>query len=536
MTLAALMIGAICAGTAADPNPSAADELEAAFAEVQRRLEMQDIATARTMAEDLRAHHGDGPVTRELLGRVKFYEGDYAGAVELLTGEGGFAKLARSTLEEVKDYDQRESAHFIIRFPKGKDELLASYALETLEATYRTVGQDLRTFPEQKVRVEVLKDAAALARMSPLSEQEILASGTIALCKYNKLMITTPRALLTGYSWQDTLAHEFTHYLITRRSDNTVPIWLHEGIAKFEESRWQGPAGEALSPESALRLKRRLAQDNLITFAQMHPSMALLPTQDDAALAFAEVFTAIEYLVKERGGLDALNKLLDRLKAGATDSAAIEATLGQSLESFQSDWKAYLRRRPLPKELLPWASREGKGEPTLAPERLRFKSDPKGSSDKRAAAEPQYGDLSELDDPVARRAAHLGELLQARKRISASLVEYARAEARVGARSTVLSNRYAEALIDAGQSAQAVPILKASLIPYPHSAQTHLHLGQAFLQEQQWALARQQLLAANAIDPFDPEIHRGLLLADQHLQDAAAVQVDTRALNILHGG
>jgi tetratricopeptide (TPR) repeat protein len=535
LTLATLLIGALCVGTTTPPPAATADELEAAFAEVQRRLEMQDIATARKMAEDLLAHHGDGPVTRELLGRVKFYEGDYAGAVELLTGEGGFAKLARSTLEEVKDYDQRESAHFVVRFAKGKDELLASYALDTLEATYRTVGQDLKSFPEQKVRVEILSDPAALARMSPLSEQEIRASGTIALCKYNKLMITTPRALLTGYSWQDTLAHEFTHYLITRRSDNTVPIWLHEGIAKYEESRWQGPAGQALSPESALRLQRRLQQDSLITFAQMHPSMALLPTQDDAALAFAEVFTAIEYLVKERGGLEALNILLDRLKGGATDSAAIEATLGQPFASFQSDWKAYLRRRPLPKELLPWASRDGKGA-TLAPERLQFKTDPKSPAAKRAPAEPQYGDLSELDDPVARRAAHLGELLQARKRISASLVEYGRAEARVGARSAVLSNRYAEALIEAGQSAQAVPILKASLIPYPHAAQTHLHLGQAFLKEQQWALARQQLLAANAIDPFDPEIHRGLLLADQHLQDAAAVQVDTRALDILHGG
>jgi hypothetical protein len=535
LSLIALAIGALLSGTTPEPTAPRAEDLQAAFAEVQRRLEMQDVVTARQLTEDLHAHYGDGPVTRELMGRVKFYEGDYAGAVELLTDDGGFGKLARSTLEEVKDYQHRESAHFVIRYPKGRDELLASYALDTLEATYRAVGQDLKSFPEQKVRVEVLSDPAALARMSPLSEQEIRASGTIALCKYNKLMVTTPRALLTGYAWQDTLAHEFTHYLITRRSDNTVPIWLHEGIAKYEESRWQGPAGQALSPESALRLERRLAQDRLISFAQMHPSMALLPTQDDAALAFAEVFTAIEYLVKERGGLETLNALIDRLKGGATDSAAIEATLGEPFASFQADWKAYLRTRHLPKELLAWSSRDGKG--ALTPERLRFKDDPKSPAEaKRAAAEPDYGDLSDLDDPAAKRAAHLGELLQARKRVSASLVEYARAVARVGARSAVLSNRYAEALMDAGQSAQAIPILTASLVPYPHVAQTHLHLGQAFLHEQQWANARKQLLAANAIDPFDPEIHRGLLVADQHLKDEAAAEIDRHALSILQGG
>ena len=164
MTLAALILGALCAAAAPDEPGESPGDLEAAFVEVQRRLEMQDVATARQLAEELLARHGDGPLARELLGRVNFYEGNYAKAVELLPAEGGFAKLAQSTLDEVKDYDQQESAHFIVRFAKGKDELLASYALDTLAATYRTVGQDLKSLPEQKVRVEFLSDPAALER------------------------------------------------------------------------------------------------------------------------------------------------------------------------------------------------------------------------------------------------------------------------------------------------------------------------------------------------------------------------------------
>jgi hypothetical protein len=42
-----------------------------------------------------------------------------------------------------------------------------------------------------------------------------------------------------GYPWLDTLAHEYTHFIVSRVSHNTVPIWFHEGLAKFEERRWR---------------------------------------------------------------------------------------------------------------------------------------------------------------------------------------------------------------------------------------------------------------------------------------------------------
>ena len=41
--------------------------------------------------------------------------------------------------------------------------------------------------------------------MSTLTEKEIETTGTIALCKYGKLMIVTPRATVFGYPWMDTL-------------------------------------------------------------------------------------------------------------------------------------------------------------------------------------------------------------------------------------------------------------------------------------------------------------------------------------------
>src|SRR6202011_3245409 len=114
---------------------------------------------------------------------------------------------------------------FVVWYAPGKDSLLASYALEALEKAWAALGDDFGSRPSEPVRVEIYPEVSDLARVSPLTLKEIETSGTIALCKYNRLMIVSPRALVHGYPWLDTLAHEYTHFIVSRLSRNTVPIW-----------------------------------------------------------------------------------------------------------------------------------------------------------------------------------------------------------------------------------------------------------------------------------------------------------------------
>ena len=82
------------------------------------------------------------------------------------------------------------------------------------------------------------------------------------MCKYNRLMFTSPRGLVRGYGWHDTVAHEFVHYYVTKYSANTVPIWLHEGIAKFQEIRWRSQPMRHLAPPQEDLLARSLNRVN----------------------------------------------------------------------------------------------------------------------------------------------------------------------------------------------------------------------------------------------------------------------------------
>src|SRR4029078_8813791 len=127
-----------------------------------------------------------------------------------------------------------------------------------------------------------------------------------------KLMVTSPKGVVRGYDWLDTLAHEYVHFVVGHASQNTVPIWMHEGLAKYLESRWRGPAGGAMTPSTLALLGSRVRKNQLVPFEKMHPSMALLPTAEDAATAFAEVVFAIDYLHRTLG-LEGLRTLLGAL-------------------------------------------------------------------------------------------------------------------------------------------------------------------------------------------------------------------------------
>ena len=91
-----------------------------------------------------------------------------------------------------------ESAHFRLHYARGVDRVLVDRGLETLESCYAALAESFGVKPEEKVRVEVFPDPESFHKASTLTRNEIETSGTIALCKFNRLMMITPRAVLRG--------------------------------------------------------------------------------------------------------------------------------------------------------------------------------------------------------------------------------------------------------------------------------------------------------------------------------------------------
>jgi len=467
------------------------------------------------VAELMRARPAD-PDVAFVDGVLKFMDGEYGAAWARLEQAGQkrvageiaeeirfYRELAKATDDATRGFQRTEGEHFTIFHAPGKDALLSAYALETLEKAYTAVGGDFGVQPRGKIRVEIYPEVADLAHVSTLTLKEIETSGTIALRKFNRLMIVSPRALLLGYPWLDTLTHEYTHFVVTRASRNTVPIWLHEGLAKFEERRWKGAAGGALTPVMEHLLAQGLAKKHLITFEQMHPSMAKLPSQEDTALAFAEVYTVVELLV-EKHGWQGVRKLIAAMRDGKSDAAAVAAMWGKPFDAFQRDWRAWLAGRKL------------KLRPGLLPNTLKFR---KNAGKKTAASEDDSGDISE---ERARRLSRLGGMLRGRHRLRAAAAEYEKAQAILGPGNPQVASKLARTWLELGDLERAIKTAEPALELYPDQAGVSATLGEALLRKGELAAAETHLSAAIAVNPFDPALHCGL-------QKIYAVRRDPRA-------
>ncbi|MFO0594904.1 MAG: tetratricopeptide repeat protein [Myxococcaceae bacterium] len=458
-------------------------------------------------------------------GRIAFEEGRYDDALALLTKAGltdkpgSWVRLAKDTGAIVNGYEKAESEHFIIRYPKGRDAVLVPWALDALEAQRAALVQDLGYAPPGKVRVELVTSAAELAKVSTLTKEAIKTTGTIAICKFNKLMVTTPRALVMGYDWLDTMAHEYVHLVVSRKSRNTVPIWMHEGLAKYLESRWRGPAGGAMTPPTLALLGMRVKKNTLVPFEKMHPSMALLPTAEDAATAFAEVYFALK-LVDQEGGPQALERLLDAMAKGVSDKAAVEQVMKRKWPQFESSWMAFLKKQPFPKDLIPPSSFEKKELTEAGPK-------------KKKEREVSFGDFVEVTEVDARRNAHLGELFREHKHAKAAVEAYARAWKQVGDKYESVSNKYALALLELKEFDQAAKVLEASLQVHPGSAPSSVHLGRIYLRAKKWDAAKKSYLDANAVNPFDPEVAVALYAVAVELKDESLKQRAGATMKVL---
>ena len=335
--LAALSLGA---GPARAEEPSA--EQLARIDEGYRAIYAWQVDEAREKAEVALREAPDDPLTLALVGLVKMHLNDYAGAVSLMheaqraglpahmLGELTPAEAARVATD---GYQEAISEHFVIRHVPGRDAILVPYAIETLEKARERIGTLLGWKPEGRVALELYPSAKTLASVSSLTPEDIENSGTIALCRWNRLMATTPRAVVFGYSWRDTLAHELTHLVVSMATRDRAPLWLQEGVAKRQEVRWRPLTRFDDVPSPNAVAWEGIEAGIALPLTGLGPSIAMLPSPEQATVAFAEVASFVRYWVKQNGE-QALPKLLVAIKDLPYDGEVADAIEEVSGTSF----------------------------------------------------------------------------------------------------------------------------------------------------------------------------------------------------------
>ncbi len=381
----------------------------------------------------------------------------------------------------------------IVWIKPGADEVLLAYLERVLGKALPVLENAFGKVEGGAIAVHIYPKTEDLSRVSGLTVAQIRASGTIALCKYNRLMVTSPADLVFGYPWADTVAHELVHWFVIKRGGPEVPVWLHEGLARSFEGAWRGRQPAELDREERNALGTARKHGKFITLQKMSPSMALLPTQEDTQLAFAEVHHAVAWLLDRAATLDGkaqaagqtaeAGRLVGLFGAGLNEAQALERLTGLSMANFQAQWKRDLAKVDL------GATVE---RAHVAP--LVFRG-----------AGPQTG--AKVLGEQARKYAALGDRLAVLKRPQAAAIEYRKAIAAGAQEGPLLVARLVRVLLDLGKNAEAEEYLAPALEQYPSHAPLFVLRGRAEVAQGHWKLALEALDQAAWLNPFDPQLH-----------------------------
>jgi len=488
-------------------------EVEREFKAGEEILEAWRFADAEAIAAKALKDNPKSATALEFDGRIKFYQGRYQEALTVLDRalaidskdprRQAMKLLTQLTLDVHKSLKRHESAHFILFVDDKRDAILVPHALDALEKSYEAIGAELGYYPKEKVRVEVAPDATSFNAISTLSLRDIEETGAVGICKFNKLMIISPRALSFGYRWVDSLSHEYLHYVIVSLSNNQAPIWLHEGMARFYETRWRkpAPATEAhedyLTPANQTLLVQALDKNQFVGFKKMEPSLIHLDTPEQVQLAYAEAASAIDFINQSKGKAG-IRELLATLKDKPT-TEAVEKVYGMGFDAFETKWKAF----PKAKGLKPIEGTRVR--------RLRVKKDQR--------EDEEVVELREIQSAIARNRTHLADQMLAKGRLVAALNEYQRA-LQASPQSPVILNKLGRVMIEQNRADEAVGLLKKALDIDPDSSNTYVQLGRGYHATKNFAEARVVLEEAIQLNPYHPQIYRLLAEVYAALGDA----------------
>jgi Peptidase MA superfamily len=311
-----------------------------------------DLAEANA---ELAAADPEDPAIALERARLALYELDCDGAVTILGRPEVQKTEAGEQLADIARGCQRATAALVVdrdeprgievRWQDENDRAMGPLLFDTVESAREALTRDLGVDWPRPTRIVVVRDLLSLAAMTGLPYKSAQTTGTVAVAKWGRVTILSPRANNHGYVWRDTVAHELTHLAVTRLTRDRAPLWLQEGIAKREEVRWRDPGPFDDRPPADAIVQRGEELHLGLALDKLGPSIAMLPSADAASVAFAEVTSFVRFYVQSQGD-DALSRLLAKFREGAEPSQALSAASGTDLKGWDAKWRASMAMEP----------------------------------------------------------------------------------------------------------------------------------------------------------------------------------------------
>ncbi|MBI4064119.1 MAG: tetratricopeptide repeat protein [Elusimicrobia bacterium] len=273
----------------------------------------------------------------QLQALILMYRGRYQEALVSALPASDLAGYLKGLLDFQKDFNEEIILDSFILRLGSRDLVLESGLRRALAGCRQGVDRWLGSIREESPPVvEVYRNRKDFGWASTLGEERLKTSGVIGIAKFHRLMVITPEALAFGYSWQDTLCHEYIHHALKVKAGLAFPLWFQEGMARAYETIWRQGALE-IPPGDKEELLLAAQENRLVEFKRMEPSLVYLKDEAEISLAFTQVALAMEQLKLK------IPALVKAVGNGQIFNKAFEKVYKQKLEDFEKklrdSWK-----------------------------------------------------------------------------------------------------------------------------------------------------------------------------------------------------
>ena len=485
-------------------------------------LHRLDVPCAIEISAEIKAAESTDPKVLAFGADTAFHAGDFATAVELQSkaNVAGYNDrwdnlgLFERTLAVTEEWKSISRDGFEVHYAPGVDAVLIEDSFDTLLRARDNLAPLLGGPVPGPTRLEIYPTGSNFTDASSLPPEAVARTGVVALSKWSRLLIMSPRVLSRGYGWRDTVAHEYIHLVVAYHSNDSAPVWLQEAIAKYLDNRWEdGRDHFQLTVRQQGLLAEAIVADNLVTVEEIGNSFATMSSADRSSLAYAQSSSQMSYAF-ERGGEQILVSLLPKLASGTDPHVALaQAARHDSWGEFEAAWLTWVKKQDL-------VSKRIAQIPTVV-----------GGSDD-IEADPVLAQRADLA-----RFVRLGDLLREHERYEASLVEYNKALPEDGTPSSpLLSNRMAQTYLAMNDLPAAEALLSESLKTYPEFPLTWKTLGAIHAEQGRFNEAIEAYKKACDFNPFDTEVQNALASLARRAGQVPLAEKHDKAITILKRG
>jgi hypothetical protein len=341
LALGTIALGLTVAPSRAEaPAPSAVD---VALARMDVGAADRALALAATAGQQVAlplarvaVHRGDARLALKLLEAVR---DPRSGEARELRGVA--LGLVRATLgaQELRTQDGALRVHLQHR----SDEALLPLLHETVLAARRVTEETLGYAWTAPTYVVLVRDQQTLAEATGLPYESASTTGTLAIAKWGRVTMLSPRATESPIPWRDTVVHELAHLALTAVTNDRAPLWLQEGVAKDMEIRWRELDMYDERPDLESVVRAAIAKGEYLPLDKLGPSVAMLPSAHAAEIAFAAATAFVRHLRQELGA-EGFHAYLRALAEGGVQDALSKVT-GRGFSEWHGAWLASVERR-----------------------------------------------------------------------------------------------------------------------------------------------------------------------------------------------